>query len=72
MLDLARADDVLSPTDDASELARYMSRDGLATVSVRLAQRRTATATELVCLMCTRPGQPGRQRANGPTGDSSQ
>ena len=59
MLDLARADAVPGPTDDAAAIAHYMSRDGV--VVAPAAHRKTVVATELQCLMCARPGVAGQR-----------
>jgi hypothetical protein len=59
MLDLARAEAVLGQTGDAKAIASYMSRDGV--VLPPDARRRTVVATELVCLMCARPGVRGER-----------
>ncbi len=65
MLDLARAEDVLGKTDDATAIARYMSVDGAAndpqTRPTVPSSRRPSTIVEMGCLMCARSAAPGQR-----------
>ena len=59
MLDLARADAVLGPTQDAAAIAHYMSTDGA--VVPPAVHRKTVVTVELMCLMCGRTGVEGQR-----------
>jgi hypothetical protein len=59
MLDLERAFEVVGREADSADLARYMSRDGVVTTP---RQHPVVIPTELICLLCGRPGARGQRQ----------